>query len=584
MNINHQIVLSFITLLMLGACNNSATNPTAPGDEQPSSSLEGDALVIGEIGGDIAEGITNNMRLTPYDGSQKLEDYDVIIFDGDAHTPEAVRAEPLVAQALRAGKWMLGLDITEAHKTLGLGDFTLGVSKGSSPAYATRVQQDAAGRHAVDVFEFPNPDATLMVDDEGPANTAVQTAQKAKLDPETFVKALVSHLTSPAVQPAQAGGTIPAGLIYATFNYSYPVPWTRTGTGRTGNSQNLQVTANYTATVFLNNKNNPQGDFQYVLIDTDVSANPTGGTGNFANMFAKTPEHQCPGCAYDEIAWFQDGLTVDIGPADDLGWTLGDTSPETVNGETSVTTAVNFNIGFNQTEGGSTDFGYSNAVTRNITDWQVTDNSSGIDSQWYYRSQYPYDSDAYWDCGSQEIYADGCYLNAPNDLSLYTMQLHTQAVWSTPSVLSDWVTFNTTTKQHIVDLYCNEDVSFACQDNRYKGTTLTIAPSFQVNMAAVVPIAISSVTFDSNPATAGEQVTGTVTLASPAQVDTTVSLQSNSVNATVLPTVTVRQGQTSATFQIETNANNLSSGQSTTATIDAFYAQNFQAQLTVTAP
>lgn len=77
------------------------------------------------------------MRLTPYDGSQKPEDFDVVIFDGDTHTPEAVKAEPLVAQSLRSGKWVLGLDVTEAHKTTGLGDFTLGVS---SPAYATRVQ------------------------------------------------------------------------------------------------------------------------------------------------------------------------------------------------------------------------------------------------------------------------------------------------------------------------------------------------------------------------------------------------------------------------------------------------------------
>lgn len=584
MHVNLRPTLLLLALA-LASCSQPVADPTNPGGSQPAIPLEGDALVIGQMDGAVADGITKSMRLTTYDGSQKPGDFDVIIFDGDANSPDAVKAEPLVAQALRSGKWVLGLDVTEAHKTTGLGDLTLGVSKGPSPAYATKVQRDAMGRHAVDVFEYPNPDATTTVDDKGPAAPTIQKASKANIDTDAFVKTLVSRLTSPTVRPAQSDNNIPAGLIYATFNYSYPVPWTKTGTGRTGNSQNLQFTANYTATVFLNNKNNPQGDFQYVLIDTDVSANPTDGTGNFANMYGKTPEHQCPGCAYDEIAWFQDGLTVDVSPADDLGWTLGDTSPETVNGETDVTTSVSFDIGYNQTEGGGADFSYSNAVTRTLTDWQVTDNSSGIDSGWYYRSQYPYDSDAYWDCGSQQpIYADGCYLNAPNDLSLDTMQLHTQAVWSTPNVTTDWVTFDTTTQQHIVDLYCNEDVSFACQDNSYKGTALAIASSFQVNMAAVVPIPISSVTFDNNAPTAGQQVTGTVMLDSPAQVDTTIVLQSNSVNATLLPNVTVSQGQTSATFQIDTNANGLASGNSTVATIDAFYAQDVQAQLTITAP
>lgn len=103
-------------------------------------------------------------------------------------------------------------------------------------------------------------------------------------------------------------------------------------------------------------------------------------------------------------------------------------------------------------------------------------------------------------------------------------------------------------------------------------------------MAAVVPIPFSSVTFDNNTPTAGQQVTGTVTLDSPAQVDTTIALQSNSENATLLSNGTVSQGNTSATFQIDTNANGLSSGSSTMATIDTFCAQGVQAQLTITAP
>lgn len=584
----HLILL--LSALALAGCNRSVTDPVSPGGEQPDSPPEGDALVLGEINGDVADGITGSMRLMIYDGSQKPEDFDVVVFDGDTHTPEAVKAEPLFAQALRSGRWVLGLDVTEAHKTDGLGDFTLGVSKGPSPAYATRVQQDAAGRHTVDVFEYPHPDATEMVNEEewsAPTASSVQSARKPQLDTDVFVTSLVSRLSTPTVTPAQASGDIPAGLIYATFNYAFPVPWTIPNTGRTGNSQTLTFTPTYTATVFLNNQNNPQGDFQYVLVDTDVTANPTSGTGNFANLKGSTPSHQCQACAYDEVAWFQDSVTVDLSPAQDVTWVLEGTSPETVNGETDITTEVNFDIGYNQVEGSGANFGYSRAVTRTLSDWQVTNGSSDPNTGWYYRSQQPYDSDANPYCGKQQpIYASGCYLNLPNELSRNTMQLHTQAVWRSPSVLNDWVTFHTATKHHAVDLYCNEDVFFSCQDNRYKGSSVTVDPAFQVNMAAVVPIPIVSVTFDSKNVTAGQQVTGTVTLASPAQVNMTVALQSNSVNATVLPTVAIPQGQTSATFQIDTNANNLASGASTVATIDAFYGQGAQeqGQLTVTAP
>ena len=46
--------------------------------------------------------------------------------------------------------------------------------------------------------------------------------------------------------------------------------------------------------------------------------------------------------------------------------------------------------------------------------------------------------------------------------------------------------------------------------------------------------------------------------------------------------VTIGPGETSSTFQIETSANGIAAGGSTVATITAFYAKGFQAQLTIT--
>jgi hypothetical protein len=64
-------------------------------------------------------------------------------------------------------------------------------------------------------------------------------------------------------------------------------------------------------------------------------------------------------------------------------------------------------------------------------------------------------------------------------------------------------------------------------------------------------------------------------------MDTIVYLQSNAQNATVLPSTTIPQGQTSANFQVLVNTNGLASGQSTVATILASNAVASQAQLTV---
>ncbi|WP_168734880.1 hypothetical protein [Deinococcus sp. KSM4-11] len=72
-----------------------------------------------------------------------------------------------------------------------------------------------------------------------------------------------------------------------------------------------------------------------------------------------------------------------------------------------------------------------------------------------------------------------------------------------------------------------------------------------------------------------------MTLSKAAKIDTRIDLSSNSQNATVLPSVTVKQGQTSATFQVLTNTNGIATGGSSVATIQAFSAQNYQAQLTI---
>jgi hypothetical protein len=586
---------TFVLLLALSvvlvACNQDNQGNDASSDS-PTPSQEGTALVIGETQSPLMSSLEKIFVTTQADGSQDLSDFDAIILDGDVHTPNAINEHALIQNALRLGKWVIALDVVAEHKRDGLGALVHAASDGKSHAYAVRISQDALGKHQAEVVELP---ATVQM--EGSADAEVSevhalrgAAELNSADLSFFTDAFAARVEAPVLRTLQASDDLPAGLIYTTFYYSQIVPWIVGNAGRKDGTQDTGYQANYTFTVFLNNKNNPQGDFQYVLVDADLSANPTRGTGNFLNMYARSGTDWAVK-TYDEMAWFQDRAIVEVEPYEDpaypytQGWISVATSPETANNVSTVTSSVNFSIGYNQAQGGFGSFGYSKAVSHTLTDWRMTNESSDVKARWNYRTATPVDADITYNSCAQPFFDDGCYMSrAPNDLSMNTLQLHTQAVWRTPATVNNWVGFTALSEHHMADLYCAKNLGFGCDVNAGRTMFARAVNRFGLNLGAVVPIPIASLTFTPNPVVAGQSVTGKVALQSPAQVDTPIQLQSNSQNATVLPTVIVRQGETSATFQVKTNANNLVSGNSTVATVTAFYADDFQTQLTIQAP
>jgi hypothetical protein len=604
--------LALGALALLAACNINSNPTPPPPPTPPTNGSTIKALMHGPVQSAFLEPLKATMSMTQYDGTQKPEDYDLVILDGDAHAPADLKGDPVVAQALASGKWVLGVDLTAAHKRGGLGDILHAATCGNSPAYAMRQSRDAYGRLEVRVVEYPTPRDPVVVRgggptsgppapnpprpplptppncDGGPAVASASpgiSAQSASL----FVKALQKRVSAKA--PAQAQdlpSNIPQGLLYVNYYFDLVVPWTTGKANRVNSSQNPSIEAHYQFTVYLNNQNNPQGDFQYILQDYDASANPNGGTGTNVAINHRDGTDWVQG-TYDEQGWFQDSLKTYTLPRN-TDWSTLATSPETVNGSTNVTTGVSFSIGFDGV-GGVGSYSYSNSVSRDISDWKVDNQSANAAASWHYRTNNPVDADQAYLCNDYShppIFNNpysGCYLtHTPNNLSLNTLQIHTQSVWKTPKVETDWVHIWGVTTHSMADIYCYENAGLYCGNNQF---TLDINSQaqqvFEINMGAVLPIPLTAMTFSPNPVTAGQTVTGTITLTRAAQVDTDLALTSSSPNATVLPKVTVKQGQTSANFQVLTNANGLTPGDKTVATFTAtgIQGQQLQSQLTV---
>lgn len=104
----------------LAACGVQGPVPDPGPGPQPEPPTGASALVIEAVDSSVYDELAERVTMVPYDGSQKAEEHDLVILDGDAHAPEAVATHPLVAEAVDAGTAVLLLDATGAHKRDGL--------------------------------------------------------------------------------------------------------------------------------------------------------------------------------------------------------------------------------------------------------------------------------------------------------------------------------------------------------------------------------------------------------------------------------------------------------------------------------
>ncbi len=486
----------------------------------------------------------------------------VLVVDGDARVPGDLAIDPVVQEHLRAGKWVVFVDLKKSHNDRDVVPLFHSAGGGDSYIVVARRRNDAFGRPAIDLYDFPKKAAgDLTATDLDEIRRSVQE----------FL----------GMQPAKTPGdfTPPDGLLYVTFNFSTPNQSyyfiaTKGGTDNTNGVQSTSLNKTFVYSLFLDNSKSPSGDFQQLLVHATIGAsplNPALGTNQL--MIQKTGS----GFVTSDIGWFQVEVDHSITLADPGNFTWVTDSPQTTNNEAQVTTGMSFGINFaNPMSGGGASFTYSDSVTYDVFQWNVLNPSN---AGWSWQNQDPWmDGKTSWGYGYGGGLTGFAEFRLPNSLAGNLLIADTKTLYRTPSVISSVETFNHAVTVDYLNVW-SAPFDPIYQQYVYWNTN----SSWQIDMGAVIPVPIAGVTYSPSPVDASSvnQSTGTVTLSSPALMDTIVYLQSNSGNATVLPSVTIKQGQTSTTFQVLVSTNGIPSGGSTVATILASNAVAFQSQLTV---
>lgn len=546
-------------------------------------------IVERQVDDAIFDILSKHGMVTQSDAIADIRTHHVAILDAKGLTTDELRNSVLLKNVLREGKWGLVLNVVEEQKGPGLSPHVGIVSKGRARAFLFRHYYDG-NTPVFRIFELPHIDAlTAEADPEIIQRYAGMLLAALKESWEGYPR---------SVQALGPDSPIPPDLINARWDCSRTFNWTKDYSGRQsvtkGRIQTGVVTVNYTFTLFLDNGNQPTGNKQFLLLQIDTNANPNSETSFMASPGDMDKNN--------EYAWFHDYLTLDVKPAPltaPLKWVWEANDPSSPNSLDTYSTNASFTMGFNQAQGalGSFTCGFNHTWT--VADWGISCNSQDINMFWKARSTDPPEHDGsyfgYWDmydwyygCGKPK---------KPNEMSMYQNQFHAAAVWRTETtdssvsaVADQMATFNSHVVINTVDNWCGKDLGTTCCADKNRHTAKTAFAqdfSFDLDLGAVVPITITTITFDPNPVTVGttsRTITGTVTLASPARMPILILLSSNSDNATFpVDRFTVAKGATTGTFEIEVNGNNLDPGHTYSVGITAFYAQKYTRQLTIQA-
>jgi len=535
-----------LCLLLLSACGEDAD------DGRFSAALHGP---VDSVAFDSLRGL-----LTIYERTESAE---LLVVDGDAHSPGTLATDEVVQQHLRGGKWVLLLDLAKAHNDRDLVPLAHSSGGGASHMAIVRRRSDAFGRPAIDLYDFPR-----------------RGAETPNLRQLASLPRSVAAFLRKAPAPLPAGFSPPAGLVYLSFNFtlpgdSYEFSATKGGKDSSNGTQNTSLDQSFAYTLFLGSSNAATPDRQLLLARATVLSSPLNqALGTDKLMIIK------PGDTFvtNDIGWFQVGVSRALTPPAGAGFSPVINSPQNTNQQAQVTTTVSFTINFTDPlSNNPATATYADSVMQDVAQWNVLNSSFG---NWSWLNQDPWRAgNTTWGRGYGGGLQGDDEFRVPNALAMGLLVADTQAVIETAGLMRTVETF----QEAIQVTYLNVWSAYF-EPIHHQYLYWDHPAAWQINMAAVIPVPIASLVFSPDPVNAAQpnaQAQGTVTLQSPAPMDTIVYLQSNLINATVLPSVTIKQGQTSATFNVDVSTDNLAPGQSTVATILASNAVPVQAQLTV---
>jgi hypothetical protein len=572
-------LIGVLVAVLLSGCNLNP-GPTPP---PPSPVVGPKALIYGAVSSPVYNALSSKMTFTPNDGSQKPEDYDLMMVDGDSFNGQQIKEDKLIQRAIHSGGWVVGLDMAEDDKQVGLKEIIGASTPKDSRFYMIR--------------QSHRLDKSLVYTIVDPA-VAPQTTDQVAQQIVTLVKNhVLSEPDDPSVPP-------PARLLNVTYRLVRPLdfqlPANKNPVFGGKPLQQASWAVTHSVRVFLDANNNPQGNFQHVLLSTWGTGNPGTPISNTKDACSDNDD-QC------ELAWIQTRFDTTAQFPDGSGLILTDTSPANVNNSETVTTGTNFNIGYNQMQGAFGSFTYSNSTTKTITDWKALNKSTSNAATWVFGSNHPYDglvSSGYED-SMWFYYWGGVAPQTPNTLSLTSFQYSTQAHWTNAQVSKDVLTISGSDNAFYNDTWTVRDnkddnpsgnnfycVWYNCGDVPAKGAYGLAQHWFQYNnsqpwtlnidMSTVIPVRTKSLTFSPNPVVAGQPTTATLTLVAKTPLDAQVLISSDKPGiAPENNTYTIPAGQDSIGFTVNTGAQGC---QPQSATITAYYAEGQNSVLSVNPP
>ncbi|MGH7905878.1 MAG: hypothetical protein ACREP6_04550, partial [Candidatus Binataceae bacterium] len=333
------------------------------------------ALVVGVAGGLVLRTIRSKYVVDHGAGAAEPSQYDMIIFDGDHTTPEQIQNNPGVQNFLAAGKAVVILNNTDAHRSIGLKGKLWAHASGSSPAVAFLIPHDTNGtpQQLIEI-DFP---VTMQATPDGapePNNALVLTPTRPEFHKQSqqwldlLQVGLAGELGN--IPPASVGQgqailafdqvkpvTIQQGSVLNGQPAPYGTAWGPSGTQPPNFS--TQFSATFETRLYAILEGNSPSTYQHKIIARQyllVSPPSPLATKLATNQFAITGSNWSGSWPVYSTLGFNTAFTLGVqlvnGPV--LGVT--ENKPESVNGVITLTTSESHT----ETVGVSATFGVQN--------------------------------------------------------------------------------------------------------------------------------------------------------------------------------------------------------------------------------